>query len=119
MGFLSPNGLNSARTARTYPVGSAELARAVEGAVRGLERWELGRASEGEIRAVRRTRLGFRDEVVVRLAPLTSGARTNTHARFESASRVGGWDLGQNRRNLYELLAAIDGVLASRGPAAP
>lgn len=119
MGSPRPTRPNSARTARTYPVGPAELARAVEDAVRGMERWTLARSSPDEIRAVRRTRLGFGDDVVVRLVPPGSGARTNTHAGFESASRVGGWDLGQNRRNLRELLAATDAKLAGRGPSAP
>lgn len=100
--------LRSAGTARTYPVEAATLARAVEEAVRNLERWEPSRASEGEVRAVHRTRLGFEEDVTVRLTPVESGARTNTHARFESASRAGLWDLGQNRRNLNELLRAID-----------
>lgn len=104
-GFDPPN---SARTARTYPVGAAELARTVEEAVKRLGRWEPVRSSEGEVRAVRRTRLGFEDEITVRLTRLESGAHTNTHARFESTSRLGLWDLGQNRRNLRELLEAID-----------
>jgi hypothetical protein len=60
------------------------------------------------LRAVRRPRLGSGEAIVVRLAPQESGAHTNTHATFESASRAGPWNLGRNKRNLAELLRAID-----------
>ena len=105
---MDSESLRSARTARTYPVGRADLARVIQETIRELPRWELGGASEDEVRAVRRTRLGFVADVSVRLAPLESGAHTNTHARFESRSRAGPRDLGRNRRNLDELLRAID-----------
>lgn len=68
----------------------------------------VGASSEEEIRAVRRTRLGFRDDVTVRLVPLESGDHTNTHAKIESRSHVSLWDLGQNKRNLKELLGAVN-----------
>lgn len=56
---------------------------------------------------VRRTRLGLAYDVTISLIPLESGAHTNTHAAFESATRAGLWDLGQNKRNLNELLRAV------------
>ena len=59
-------------------------------------------------RADRRTRLGPAYDVKIRLSHLKRGVHTNTHARFESASRTWPWDLGRNRRNLNELLRAID-----------
>jgi uncharacterized protein (DUF1499 family) len=37
-----------------------------------------------------------------------SGISRNARADFRSASRVGLWDLGQNGRNLRELVSAID-----------
>lgn len=114
--LLELESLRSARASRTYPVGREALARAVEAGVRSLPRWTLARASEWEIQAVRRTRLGFRDDVTVRLVPLESGDHTNTHAKFESASRVGHWDFGQNKRNLNELLRAIDENVTSETP---
>ena len=104
---MDSESLRSARTARTYPVGRADLARVIQETIRELPRWELGGASGDEVRAVRRTRLGFAADVSVRLASL-SGVHTNTHARFESRSRAGPWDLGRNWRNLSELLRAID-----------
>jgi len=111
MNVMNFENLRSARTARTYPVEPATLAYAVAEAVRGLERWELSCSPAGEVRAVCRTRLGIAYDVMVRLTPLESGAHTNTRARFESVSRAGPWDLGRNRRNLNELLRAIDSNL--------
>ena len=110
MQLPDPKSLKSASTARTYPVEARELVYAVEKAVRELPGWSLVSSSEmEEVRASRKTRvLGFTDDVTVRLTPSPSGAHTNTRAAFQSASRLGLWDLGQNRRNLDELLAAID-----------
>ena len=57
---------------------------------------------------MRRTRLGFKDDVSVHLTERKTGAHTNTHAAFRSGSRQAVYDFGQNRRNLGELLDAID-----------
>jgi uncharacterized protein (DUF1499 family) len=101
--------LRSANTARTYPVRVEVLARAIEGAVRSMPRWTVTQTTEERIESVRRTRLfGFENEVTIHLTPSPVGAHTNTRAEFWSVSRVAVWDLGQNRRNLEELLAAID-----------
>ncbi len=57
------------------------------------------------MRAVRKTRLfGFEDDVTARVCPDPDGARLG----LTSASRLGKGDLGQNPRNLTELLRAID-----------
>ena len=106
-----PTPFNSSETSRTYPMGADEVRRAFEAAVRGLSRWEAGHSSEGEMAAVRRTRLGFEDDISMRLTEGKTGAHTNTHAAFRSVSRQGVYDFGQNRRNLGELLDAIDGEL--------
>ncbi len=46
---------------------------------------------------------------MVRLTPAgSSGASPNTWAELESTGRVGMRDLGQNERNLKELLAATE-----------
>lgn len=105
--------LRSVSTARTYPVEAEELTRAIEEAVRSLPRWTLARVDEEEIQAIRKTRLGFEDDATVRLTTRPVGAYTNTHAEFQSTSRIGLWDLGQNGRNLKELIAAIDQELAA------
>jgi uncharacterized protein (DUF1499 family) len=97
---------NSARATRTYPVAPGRLIPAVRRAVDGLPRWSLEAAAEGgEVRAVRKTRLfRFRDYVTARVHPDPDGARLE----LKSASRLGRGDLGQNPRNLEELLRAID-----------
>ena len=99
---------NSFETSRTYPVGADEMRGAVEAAVGELHRWELSRSSEGEVTAMHHTRLGFRDDVSVRLTEKKTGAHTNTHAAFRSVSQQGVYDFGQNKRNLRELLDALD-----------
>jgi uncharacterized protein (DUF1499 family) len=43
----------------------------------------------------------------VRVHPSPADTHTNTRAEFRSASRVGLLELGQNRRNLDELMAEI------------
>ena len=103
-----PKRLSSASTARTYPVAAEKLARTIEEAVEELPGWTLTDSSETEVRAYRKTRFpGLTHEVTVRLTPSPAGAHTNTRAEFQSASRVGLWVLGQNRRNLDELIAEI------------
>ena len=103
-----PKRLRSASTARTHPVEAESLARTVEEAVRELPGWTLTDSSETEVRAARKTRFpGLAHEVTVRLIPSPAGAHTNTLAEFRSASRVGLPELGQNRRNLDELIAEI------------
>ncbi len=106
--LLGSNNLRSASTARTYPVQAEKLAQTIEEAAGELNDWSLESSTGTEIRASRKTRLGFTDEVTIRLTPSPAGAHTNTHVAFHSASRVSVWDLGQNKRNLKELLAAID-----------
>lgn len=110
MRLPDPRRSRSASTIRTYPVMMEELVRVVKEVVQNLPRWMLTHAGESEVRAVRKTRVfGFENDVTVRLTPAgSSGASTNTWAELESAARVGRWDLGQNERNLKELLAAIE-----------
>jgi uncharacterized protein (DUF1499 family) len=98
---------NSARAARTYPVDPVRLLSAVRRAVEGLPRWRLATSEGDEVRAVRKTRLfGFRDDVTARVYSDPDGARLE----LTSASRLGKGDLGQNPRNLEELLRAVDGA---------
>ena len=98
-------------TTRTYPVGADEVRRAVEAVVSRLPRWEPGSSSDEEVTAVHRTRLGFRDDISVCLTERQTGAHTNTHAAFRSTSRKGAYDFGQNKRNVRELLDALDGEI--------
>jgi uncharacterized protein (DUF1499 family) len=109
-----PKRLSSASTARTYPVEADKLARTVEEAIEELPGWTLMSSSETEVRASRTSRFpSLTHEVTVRLTPSPAGAHTNTRAEFWSASRLGLWVLGQNRRNLDELIAEIYRKLTS------
>ena len=110
MRLPNPKPLRSASTIRTYPMGMEELIRVVEEVIQSLPRWTLAHAGKSEVRAVHKTRvLGCEDDVMVRLTPAgSSGASPNTWAELESTARVGMRDLGQNERNLKELLAATE-----------
>src|SRR5215210_204312 len=72
--------------------------------------WTLAHTGESEVRAIRKTRtFSFENRVTARLTPVgSSGASMNTYTEFESVARLGVWDPGQNKRNLKELLAAIE-----------
>jgi uncharacterized protein (DUF1499 family) len=86
------------------PLPLAQALVHVEDAIRHLPRWRLESvdAQHCTIHATRRTRIfSFVDDVTIRLEPTEQGT-TRLHAR--SRSRIGFADLGQNRRNLKELL---------------
>jgi uncharacterized protein (DUF1499 family) len=65
------------------------------------------------LRATRQTRLWrFIDDITVRVEGVSdSPPRSRVHVR--SQSRVGLWDLGENRRNILELFAALERGAAS------
>jgi uncharacterized protein (DUF1499 family) len=78
-----------------------------------LPRWEHQETVEDEgrttIRLVRTSALmRFRDDVTVWVSPHDGGSRVEA----ESRSRVGKGDLGQNPRNLRQLLDALRAELA-------
>jgi uncharacterized protein (DUF1499 family) len=86
------------------PVGAEAAARLVQETVATLPRWQLVAAKPEELQLTRRTRImGFVDDVTVTIVPAEAGVLL--HAA--SKSRVGVGDLGQNRRNILELWAAI------------
>ena len=79
----------------------------VNQAVGTMPYWEVESESVEELRLTRRTRImRFVDDVVVSARP--AGPGTILHAA--SKSRVGIGDLGQNRRNILELWAAIRAI---------
>jgi uncharacterized protein (DUF1499 family) len=83
------------------PVHALELVTSVVGA---MPRWRVESAEDGQLHLTRRTRLfHFVDDI--RLRFLSAGPGCLIHAA--SRSRVGVGDLGQNRRNILELWAAI------------
>lgn len=95
------------------PSAAAEL---VEAAVKRLPRWNNESRSTSPppitLRLTRRTPLWrFVDDITVTLEPRDG----KTILRAESQSRVGQGDLGQNPRNLRELLDACRRAVAERG----
>jgi uncharacterized protein (DUF1499 family) len=67
-----------------------------------MKRTTIITADEGFIHAEARTLLGFVDDVTFEVE---SGSRT---ILMRSASRMGYWDLGVNRRRLETIRAAFD-----------
>jgi uncharacterized protein (DUF1499 family) len=91
----------------TLPLTPEAAAGVVKNAVASLPRWAVVSEPPGEIKLTRRTRLlGFVDDVTVTIKP--AGPGSMIHAA--STSRVGVGDLGQNRRNILELWAAIRAI---------
>jgi uncharacterized protein (DUF1499 family) len=107
------------RTIRSR-LSPGELAEQTVAAARTLPRWELAGQSRDnaavELQLVRTTGLmGYKDDIRVRIEPAEGGSRLSA----ESRSRVGKGDLGQNPRNLRELLGKLREVLDMlREPAA-
>ncbi len=99
---------NAARTRRAYSTRPKELEGTVKEAVGSLSRWTFESSDGTELHAVRESRIfRFKDDVTVNI----SARGTGSEAVFESASRVGKGDLGQNPRNLRDLIAAVDRLL--------
>ena len=91
-----------------YPLAPVATAHAVVDAVERLPRWQVVAGKDGVIWATRSTRLfRFVDDVYLLLLP----AHDSTAVFARSASRIGGFDFGQNRRNLAELWHAVDEVV--------
>ena len=93
-------------SARTYPVAPGHLLPIVRRAVEGLPRWSLEASERSAVRgAARTTRLfQFREDVTAKVYPDPDV----TQLEITSASRLGKGDLGQNPRNIEELLRAVD-----------
>lgn len=96
---------NSARATVTYTIAPELLLAAFQNAIETLPRWTVEPSGKNELKAVRTTRLfRFGDDVKIRVHPDGTGSR----AELTSASRTGKGDLGQNPRNLKELLRAVE-----------
>lgn len=96
---------NSARASRAYTTGPDELIKAIEAAIESLPRWTFESRDDAGLKAVRESKLfKFKDDVTVEVSVRDNGSE----AIFESASRVGKGDMGQNLRNLRDLTEAID-----------
>ena len=97
---------------RTYAAAPGRVAQALKDALGGRPRWTVVGSGQGPggtvVTAVHQTRLfRFEDDVTVRIR--RQGGATEVSVR--SQSRIGGWDFGQNARNVRELLEVLDGEL--------
>jgi uncharacterized protein (DUF1499 family) len=93
---------------KEYAASPDRVAKAAESALGKLPHWEIvgnghGRAGH-RMEAVHTALLVWKDDVSVRI--WREGERTRVSVR--SKSRMGKADLGQNARNIRELLAALD-----------
>lgn len=97
----------SARLNAGYAREPRDMIDVAARAVSKLPNWSLVNSEDNVLRAVRTTRLlRFKDDVTVKAHPGSGSG----HSRMElhSASRVGKSDLGQNPRNLRELVGALE-----------
>jgi uncharacterized protein (DUF1499 family) len=88
------------------PLPTAEALALIQRAAAAIPLWHVESVDPqaGTIHLTRRTKLfGFVDDIRLRLEAVESG----THVHGRSKSRVGLSDLGQNRRNLRQLIAAL------------
>lgn len=100
----------SARMDAGYAREPRDMIDTVARAVSKLPNWSIVDNEGNVLRAVRTTRLlRFKDDITVKAYP---GKRPG-HSRLEiySASRLGKSDLGQNPRNLRELVGALESEL--------
>jgi uncharacterized protein (DUF1499 family) len=91
------------------PLDPAALAEGTENAVKSLANWRLESSSrEGSVLTLHFVRttplMRFQDDIHVRIEPEAEGRSVLSAV---SRSRVGKGDLGQNPRNLRELLVAV------------
>lgn len=103
-----PDTPNCVRTSRTYELSADPVYRAAQEALESLRPIRLRlRPDEHRAEAVYRVGLVFKDDVDVAVTP--SDAGSVLHIR--SASRVGSWDLGVNRRRVRRFFDALERAL--------
>ncbi len=105
---ISPTATDSELQSPVYSDAPATVADRVNEWVRTQSRWTVESTSESGgtivMHLIRRTPLfRFTDDIRVRLEAHDAG----TQLSAESQSRVGKGDLGQNPRNLKELIAGL------------
>lgn len=107
-----PSG-NVAVADTLLPLAPPEALAQVVAAASGLPRWSHA-GTRGEVAwLTRRTRIfRFTDDIHV----LAEAAPGGSRLLLRSASRVGRSDLGQNARNLRELLDALERHRVARAP---
>ncbi len=95
---------------RKYAKSKEEVAEVVQEVLGSLTRWKVVeyRENQGRIHATHATLLRFVDDVNIYVV---QGLDGTTKLEIISQSRVGKGDLGQNKRNIRELLSALDAKL--------
>lgn len=112
--LTQPQGGNIARTVaghadsalrpHRYPAAPADVRGRIISAALTLPRWQVQDTSGAVLWVTRTTRLfRFVDDLYILVEPRDSGSAV----LVQSASRIGQSDLGQNRRNIIELWAAL------------
>jgi uncharacterized protein (DUF1499 family) len=110
--------INDVQTGRTpeypdlrvheYAASPEKVAQSAKDVLGRLPGWTLVGAGQGTaghaIQAVHETGVFLKEDITIQIR--REGARTRVSVR--SRSQVGPWDLGQNARNIRELLAALD-----------
>src|SRR6266516_6732196 len=96
-----------------YAASPEKVAQAVKEVLGHLPRWPLVGVGQGpgghSIQAVHETAFVLKEDITIQIR--REGARTRVNVR--SRSQAGPWDLGQNARNIRELLAALDAQVSS------
>ena len=88
----------------SVPIAPEAAVELIKKTVATLPHWSVQSETMGELKLTRRTHvIGFVDDVTVTIQSAGTGAIIHAASR----SRVGVGDLGQNRRNILELWAAI------------
>ena len=95
---------DSALRPHLYPAAPADVRGRIISAALTLPRWQVQDTSGAVLWVTRTTRLfRFVDDLYILVEPRDSGSAV----LVRSASRIGQSDLGQNRRNIIELWAAL------------
>jgi len=110
----SDNATDSRLRTLKVPLGPGDFAALVTKSAQSIPRWELVEEAQAggaiQLHFVRTTGLvGYKDDIRVRIEPAGEGSRLAA----ESQSRIGKGDLGQNPRNLRELLGRVRASLPS------
>ena len=89
---------------RLLPLGPEAAGEQVARAIAGIRGWRVVGRRDGVVQATRATRVfHFVNDISILLETAAGG----TAVSARSASRIGGGDFGQNRRNLAELWRAL------------
>lgn len=95
---------DSALRPHLYPAAPADVRGRIISAALSLPRWQVQDTSSAVLWVTRTTRLfRFVDDLYILVEPRDGGSAV----LVRSASRIGQSDLGQNRRNIIELWAAL------------